>query len=310
MAVQTRAALKSDKDTAFADNSAGDISAADLRGEFEDVLDSVYIAGEDNSGDTQLMTAAEKSKLSGIETGADVTDETNVTDALDGATLTDLGTPASGDLVLLQDASDSSVLKVAQFSTFGGAGAGDAWGDAVDADIVPDADGTWDLGSTLNRFAALHVDTIDLDGTTFSGSALSAPGADAIMGYDFSASQSIFYTIGSGLGTSGTTLSADVVSVAGLTGTIAASGLRTALNVEDGAEANDVSSVAGLTGVIAASGLRTALNVADGSEANTIDSDPTGVTGADQVTNVMSLTTAEYGAITPNASTVYLITDA
>lgn len=47
-----------------------------------------------------------------------------------------------------------------------------------------------------------------------------------------------------------------------------------------------------------------------GAEVNTIDSDPSAVTGADQVTNVMSLTTAEYNAITPNVSTLYIITDA
>ncbi len=42
-----------------------------------------------------------------------------------------------------------------------------------------------------------------------------------------------------------------------------------------------------------------------------ITSDPTAVTGADQVINVISLTTAEFGAIwTPNASTLYIITDA
>ncbi|MEM9107581.1 MAG: hypothetical protein AAGC96_18190 [Pseudomonadota bacterium] len=70
MAVQSRAALKSDKDTAFADNTSGNISAGDLRGEFEDLIDSVYIPGEDNTGNTQLMTAAEKAKLSGVETGA------------------------------------------------------------------------------------------------------------------------------------------------------------------------------------------------------------------------------------------------
>lgn len=41
-----------------------------------------------------------------------------------------------------------------------------------------------------------------------------------------------------------------------------------------------------------------------------VESDPTGVTGADVVTNMMSLTQAEYNAITPNASTFYIITDA
>lgn len=41
---------------------------------------------------------------------------------LSGASLSDVGTPAPGDLILLQDASDASNLKVAQFSTFGGGG--------------------------------------------------------------------------------------------------------------------------------------------------------------------------------------------
>lgn len=41
---------------------------------------------------------------------------------LNGRTMSDVGTPASGDLILLQDVSDSSKLKVAQFSTFGGGG--------------------------------------------------------------------------------------------------------------------------------------------------------------------------------------------
>ena len=38
--------------------------------------------------------------------------------------------------------------------------------------------------------------------------------------------------------------------------------------------------------------------------------DPSGVTGADAVTNIISLTQAEYNAIgTPGASTLYIITD-
>jgi hypothetical protein len=45
--------------------------------------------------------------------------------------------------------------------------------------------------------------------------------------------------------------------------------------------------------------------------ASYVDSDPTGVTGADAVTNMMSLTQAEYDAIgTPDTSTFYIITDA
>lgn len=42
-------------------------------------------------------------------------------------------------------------------------------------------------------------------------------------------------------------------------------------------------------------------------DANYVASDTTGITGADQVTNMVTLTQAEYDAITPNASTVYFI---
>ena len=42
-----------------------------------------------------------------------------------------------------------------------------------------------------------------------------------------------------------------------------------------------------------------------------VESDVTGVTGADAVSNIMSLTQTEYDAIiTPDASTIYVITDA
>jgi hypothetical protein len=40
--------------------------------------------------------------------------------------------------------------------------AGDAWGDVVDADIVPDADGTRDLGTTGTRFAEAYTDALDV----------------------------------------------------------------------------------------------------------------------------------------------------
>lgn len=50
-------------------------------------------------------------------------------------------------------------------------------------------------------------------------------------------------------------------------------------------------------------------NTGDQDLSGYVESDPTGVTGADQITNMMSLTQAEYDAIgTPNASTLYVIT--
>ncbi len=51
--------------------------------------------------------------------------------------------------------------------------------------------------------------------------------------------------------------------------------------------------------------------VAASAEVNTINSNSAGIAGADQVTNIVSLTTAEYTAIgAPEASTIYYITDA
>lgn len=68
----------------------------------------------------------DKTKLDGIEASADVTDETNVTDALDGATLT-AATVATGDKVLIQDADDSDNLKTVtaqSIADLGGGGGG------------------------------------------------------------------------------------------------------------------------------------------------------------------------------------------
>lgn len=55
--------------------------------------------------------ATDGTKLDTIETNADVTDETNVTSALDGASLSSV-TVATGDKVLVQDVDDSDNLKV------------------------------------------------------------------------------------------------------------------------------------------------------------------------------------------------------
>lgn len=79
-------------------------------------------------------------------------------------------------------------------------GSGDAWSDAVDADIVPDADGTRDLGSVTNRFAELHVDTIDLNGDTLAANtptdymAATIVGGDALLFGDASDSDNVKYT--------------------------------------------------------------------------------------------------------------------
>jgi len=61
----------------------------------------------------------------------------------------------------------------------------------------------------------------------------------------------------------------------------------------------------------AAQGVLAASATQPGDLALMVESDVTGVTGADAVTNIISLTQAEYDAIgTPNAATIYAITDA
>jgi len=70
---------------------------------------SIKVAYEANA-DTNAFTDADETKLDGIEALADVTDETNVTAALDGATLTGV-TVAGTDKVLVQDVDDSDNLK-------------------------------------------------------------------------------------------------------------------------------------------------------------------------------------------------------
>lgn len=64
----------------------------------------------EGEADTNAFTDAEQTKLSGIETSADVTDEANVKAALDGATLTAVAVSGT-DKVLVQDASDTDNLK-------------------------------------------------------------------------------------------------------------------------------------------------------------------------------------------------------
>lgn len=68
------------------------------------------------------------------------------------------------------------------------------------------------------------------------------PPADAIAFFDLSAGEMVYFTGMTGLSISGTTLTADLRSVAGLTGTPTAAQLRTAINVEDGATADQTGS--------------------------------------------------------------------
>lgn len=85
-----------------------------------DMLKSTYDPGsvEDNAFDmdnmvegttTKILTSTERTKLAGIETGADVTDAENVAGSIAGAAAKT--TPVDADTVGLIDSADSSILK-------------------------------------------------------------------------------------------------------------------------------------------------------------------------------------------------------
>jgi len=80
----------------------------------------------------------------------------------------------SADMMIVADQSDSWALKKVDLGeVLGGAGAGDAWGDAVDADIIPADDDTYDLGDVDHQFTDGFFDgTLEADAITLNGTAL------------------------------------------------------------------------------------------------------------------------------------------
>ena len=109
------------------DSGVDDLNIKDVFG--------VTVAGIDSNGNITTSgtvdgrdVATDGAKLDGIEASADVTDEANVTAALDGATLTAV-TVATNDKVLIQDADDIDNLKTVTTQ---------AIADLKDADLLND----------------------------------------------------------------------------------------------------------------------------------------------------------------------------
>ena len=125
------------------------------------------IASFSNTADGSAMVIG----ADGTLTWSDAAGSAGTTANLD-AMVGDSGSGGTKGLVPAPAAGDAAAGKFLKadgtWEAVPGGSGGDAWGDAVDADIVPDADGTRDLGSSANRFAELHVDQIDLNGTTIN----------------------------------------------------------------------------------------------------------------------------------------------
>ena len=151
---------------------------------------------------------------------------------------------------------------------------GDEWGDPVDANVIPDASGTRSLGSPSARFGFAYVDNADVLGSI------------AITGF----------VDGRDVSIDGAKL--DTVEFNAKDDQTGAE-IKTLYEAEPDTNAFTDSEQTKLSGIEASA---TANPTAP-------DSDPTGVTGADAVTNIISLTQAEYDAIgTPGPSTLYIIT--
>jgi len=72
--------------------------------------------------------------------------------------------PVNADLVIIEDSADGNAKKKVQVGNLPGGvgGGGDQWGDPVNADIIPDADGVHDLGNNATRFAEMYTDALDV----------------------------------------------------------------------------------------------------------------------------------------------------
>lgn len=128
------------------------------------------VVGRITGGNIAALTAAQVRTLVNVEDGADVTDAANV-DAAGAVMEADF----NAQTVLAATADDTpAALTVAEQTVVGRITAGDVdaltasevWSildDDLDTDLIPDADGTRDLGSALNRWAEVHADLAAVD---------------------------------------------------------------------------------------------------------------------------------------------------
>lgn len=137
-----------------------------------DDTDLVYLVSDPSGSPVARKTTAAAFKGADGADGADgATGATGAagadgSDGADGAGVAAGGT--TGQILAKVDDTDYNTEWIDE------TGGGIAWSDSVNADIVPDGDGTRDLGSATNRFANLHVDSIDLNGTTIDGTTSSS----------------------------------------------------------------------------------------------------------------------------------------
>lgn len=133
-----------------------------------DQTDAEIKTAYENNSDTNAFTDAEKTKLSGVATGAEVNQNAFTTIAVAGQSdivadgKTDTLTFAGGGNVTITTDASTDTITISSSGGGGGGGSGDSWSDAVDANIVPDADSTRNLGSSASRFANGYIDDLEI----------------------------------------------------------------------------------------------------------------------------------------------------
>lgn len=132
----------------------------------------------------------DKTKLDGIEASADVTDETNVKSALDGATIT-TATVATDDKVLIQDTNDSNNLKTVTaqaIADLGGGGTVDVVSNVATSTVLgrvtAGSGDSEELTATQVRTLINVEDGADVTDSTNVTTALSSITIDALSGVD------------------------------------------------------------------------------------------------------------------------------
>jgi len=235
-------------------------------------------------------------------------------DGLDGVSVTDVYQAADGDLVFtLSDGTECYVALPynlsgsAEGNTYVvGQGASSSLSNALLQDLANVSDATANTGQVLKWDGTQWAPAADSTSADGSGIALT----DISVGAEGSPSGngSLSYNSTTGVFTfTPPDLSAYATAAQGALA-------DTAVQPGDALPWGDIT---GTPTTLSGYGITDAATSAQGAVADTavqpadlnsyVQTDPSGVTGADAITNIISLTQAEYDAITPNSSTLYVI---
>lgn len=171
------ASLITDIETYITTNGTNDITGAIMQQRLKNIADTLDAAIVVVAGDltTHTHTAVNITDSTSIGRSILTAADANTVRAIIGATSVGVGvltalnrTVATTTILPSLSGNVGKVLTVSvgeldvEWATPSGGGGGDAWSDPVDADIVPDADGTRDLGATATRFAETYTDALDV----------------------------------------------------------------------------------------------------------------------------------------------------